>query len=307
MSGGSVKVRTYLLRLLVPGLVLGTFGALGGTGIASAAQASHKGWWVCSGTLKKPGVLTGHHVDVAVVGACDVNAGHAQVQGNIILAPGATLVAAFARNDRRHMGTSGLTVGGNITVLQGGSLILGCESPFFPCFDDPHPKRPSLSSTTLVGGNLVAADALGILMHHSIIGGNVVQTAGGGGRTCVPHGVFALFKSPVYSDYEDNQIGGGLNVSGLRSCWLGALRNAVHGNLTAAGNKMADPDANEILTNLVHGNIACSGNSPAVQYGDSHGMPNRVVGSAAGECGFGVLQPDPAPSGPVAPISVLVP
>jgi hypothetical protein len=292
-----------MLILLAPVLVLATSGVFAGAGIASASQAGH-GTSLCAGTLKKPGVLTGHHVNVVVVGACAVNAGRAAVQDNVVITPGGTLVAASARNDRTHTGASNLTVGGNITVLRGGTLILGCEAPAFPCVDDPSPKHPTLSSTSLVSGNLIAANSLGVLVHHSSIGGNVLQSGGGGGRKCVPAGVFAEFKSPVYSDYEDNWVGGNLSVSGLRSCWFGALRNTVHGNVAASANKMADPDANEVLTNLVHGNIACFGNSPAVQFGDSHGMPNRVVGFAVGQCGFNVLNPNPAPNGPLTHISV---
>jgi hypothetical protein len=289
--------------VLAPMLVLGAFTIVGGTGIASAAPRWHRGW-ACSGTLREPGVLTGRHGNVVVAGVCEVKAGRAVVRGNLTVTPGSALLAAFARNDKRHRGTSGLTVAGNITVLRGGSLVLGCEASAFPCFDDPNQKHPTLSSASLVGGNLVAAGSLGVLVHDSTIGGNVVQTGGGGGRRCVPEGVFALLKSPVFSDYEDNQIGGNLSVSALQSCWFGALRNAVHGNLAALANRMADPDANEILTNLVHGNIDCAQNSPAAQYGDSHGTPNRVAGFAAGECGFSTYQPDPAPHGPLEPISV---
>jgi hypothetical protein len=289
--------------VLAPTLVLGACAVVGGTGIASAASTWHRGW-TCSGTLSEPGVLAGRHGNVVVTGVCEVSAGRADVRGNLTVTRGAALLAAFARNDRRHRGTSGLTVAGNLTVLAGGSLILGCEAPEFPCLDDPSQKHPTLSSAGLVGGNLVAVGSLGVLVHHSTIGGNVVQSGGGGGRTCLPKGVFALLKSPVYSDYEDSQIGGNLSVSGLWSCWFGALRNAVHGNLAVFTNRMADPDANEVLSNLVHGNIDCAHNSPAVQYGDSQGTPNRVTGSAGGQCGFGTYQPDPAPHGPQEPISV---
>jgi hypothetical protein len=74
---------------------------------------------------------------------------------------------------------------------------------------------------------------------------------------------------------------------------------------------MADPDAMEILANHVRGSIACFRNSPAVNYGDSGSSPNKVKGNAFGECGFNVLQPNPAPSpgvpaGPLEPISVKV-
>ena len=71
--------------------------------------------------------------------------------------------------------------------------------------------------------------------------------------------------SPVYSDYEDGSIGGNLRVTGLSSCWFGALRLQIGGSFTYTGNSLADPDASENLTNHVGGNILCSDNSPAVQ------------------------------------------
>ena len=126
--------------------------------------------------------------------------------------------------------------------------------------------------------------------------------------TCaVPSGgIFGFLGSPVFSDAEDNSIGGSLTIAQLQTCWMGALRNHVQGNVFTAHNTMADPDADEVLANHVGGNIACFNNSPATQYGDSMSSPNRVRGQASGECSFNVRKPNPAPSGPPAPISVKV-
>lgn len=311
--GGSVKIRRYTPIVLAAVFVLtaaappasagtGGTGRLPHTGRGSAAQSS----WVCAGTPKRPGVLTGHHTNVVIEGVCTVSAGHALVYNTLVITRGGALVAAFGRNDRTHRGRSGLTVAGSLVVLAGATLILGCEAPAFPCLDDPSPRHPTLSSTGYVGGNLIAAASLGIILHHSDVAGNVVQSHGGGGRNCVPKGIFTKLKSPVYSDYEDNYIGGNLNVSRPASCWFGALRNVVHGDLSVTGSRMADPDANEVLTNFVHGNLACLANFPAIQYGDSRGTPNRVVGFAAGQCGFYVLKPDPSPHGPLRHIAVPV-
>ena len=143
-----------------------------------------------------------------------------------------------------------------------------------------------------------------MVVHLSTIGGSVQQIGGGGGRTCTPSGIFAQFKSPVYSDYEDSSIGAGLLVANLRSCWFGAPRNHVSGSVLVAGNKLADPDAMEVVSNHVPAATTCLGNSPAVQFGDSHGTPNLVRGTAAGQCGFGVRKPNPAPNGPLQHISV---
>ena len=37
----------------------------------------------------------------------------------------------------------------------------------------------------------------------------------------------------------------------------------------------------------------CFGNQPAAKFGDSGRAPNVVYGFAGGECGFGVVLPDP--------------
>jgi hypothetical protein len=308
MRGGTVRNRRLLSTLLASFLVLATTGLLTGAGIASAAAAGAPRF-TCSGSVKQPGVLAGTYSDVVVRGLCVVNSGAAHVQRDLVVTPGSALLAAYARDRTTRGGSSNLTVGGNLTVLRGGTLILGCEAAHFACIDDPNQKNPTLDSSSSVGGDLIAHHALGIVVHASTIGGNVVERGGGGGVSCTSTGIFAAFKSPVYSDYEDNWVGGNLTVAGLRSCWFGALRNNLRGNALVAANKLADPDAMEVVSNNVRRNLSCVRNSPAVQYGDSVGTPNVVRRWATGQCGFTVLQPNPAPTkttpaGPLTPISV---
>jgi hypothetical protein len=133
------------------------------------------------------------------------------------------------------------------------------------------------------------------VVHNSSIGRNVDEIGGGGGLTCAPKGPFKLFGSPVYSDYEDTQVGGSLRIIGLHSCWLGALRNSVGVDLTVHRNKMRDPDAMEVNSNWVGKDISCLANRPKVQFGDGDGKSNAVAGRAFGECSFRVVLPDPAP------------
>ncbi len=255
---------------------------------------------VCSGTASSPGQLAGTYpTGVVVWGSCWVNGGIAQVVGNISIEPGSTLNAGFALNDQNHgMGVSALYVTGNIDVYGTGTLLLGCEPNFSPCADNP-----ALSTLDVVGGSVVASDPLGVIIHHSVIGGNVTEMGGGGGVTCAPSGIFASsLHSPVFSDLEDNWINGSVTLAGLETCWNGALRNHVGGDFTDMGNHFADPDSNEVLSNVIGGNLACAGNDPVVAYGDSHASPNVVSGSASGECSFWTYQPDPP--GPPMPISV---
>jgi hypothetical protein len=270
------------------------------SGPASAAVSTH----TCKGTQKAPGVLTGtYRSNVVVKGVCEVNAGPAVVRGNVTIAPGGALLAVFALNDKTHKGFSSLTVKKNVTVQAGATLALGCEPNFFTCVDDTA-KTPTLQSRGTIGGSLTAHQPLGVLLHNSSVAGSVTELGGGGGLSCTPTGIFKLFKSPVYSDYEDNVFGSNVSVTGMSSCWLGLLRNDIHGRFVFTGNKMGDPDANEVLHNYVNRSLTCLKNHPAVQYGDSGSSPNVVNGHASGQCGFGVRKPNPAPKGPLTPISV---
>jgi hypothetical protein len=287
----------------VAALLVVPFGALGGITIAAAAPAT-----TCSGTQASPATLAGGtYSSVTVTGVCGVNGGQVVVTGDVTVeGSNGALVAAFARNSH-GAGTSGLTVHGNILVGTGATAILGCFASSSPCNDDPNPNAPTLNSADVVDGDVIATNALGVLIHGSAIVGDIREFGGGGGaftgpgKNCTPTGIFNKFGSPVFSDFEDNVIGGNVWVVGLQSCFFGAFRDKVGGSVSYLNNVMADPDAAEVLTNDIHGNLICAGNLPANQFGDSHGSTNNVGGFATGQCGFGVLQPNPAPSaGPPA-------
>jgi hypothetical protein len=251
------------------------------TALPSTARST-----ACTGTEASPGVLTGTYPSGAVVtGYCEVDGGAAVVDGSLTLATGATLDATFAKDDVAGTGTSSLTVSGNIKVAGGATLVMGCEPGYLACSDDP---GGTLSGDDHIGGNLVAKGALGVVVHASTVTGSVNQSAGGGGVTCADpaSGLFARIGFGVYSDYEDDTIGGNLHVTGLLSCWIGIIRNTVAGNFVDSGNTFADPDADGALQNTVGRSVACAGNTPAVQYGDSGATPNVVTGRASGECAF---------------------
>jgi hypothetical protein len=261
---------------------------------------------VCTGTPESPGTLAGIYFgSVFVEGVCAVNAGQARVLGNLFVRPGSTLLAAFALNDETGSGSSSLNVLGNLQVQNGATLLLGCEAEHFPCLDDPNPEAPALSSQDSVYGNLEEQQPLGVVVHNSIIFGNVLEHGGGGGSTCEPSGIFATFGSPAYSDYEDTGIHGNLDVVGLASCWLGVIRNHVGGSVRMIGNQLADPDAIEILSNQVGGNLMCLHNSQVWNSADEGESlyprvpePNTVGGKRFGQC---VLASPATEGGPLGP------
>jgi hypothetical protein len=190
-------------------------------------------------------------------------------------------------------------------------------TPDFPCDDDPNAfppsgiSTPTLSATEYIGGNLISFDPLGVVVHNATVRGNVEQYGGGDGATnSNPVGIFAQYIAggpvqsngldtpiplPAYSDYGNINIGGNMVLTGMNINWFGSYRNTIHVNLIDTNN-LSTTDANETNTNTVYGNMVCTGNSPAVEYGDSNGSPNKVGGNAIGECGFNVQIPNPSPA-----------
>jgi hypothetical protein len=283
-------VGVLALAALVPG------GAMAGSGVQT-----------CSGTSDAPGVLSGTYgSNVVVNGDCQVNAGPAVVKGNLTIKAGSALIAAFGMNDQTGSGSSSLTVGGNLTVQSGGTLIMGCLPTSFPCFDDPSSDNPTLSSADIVSGNLTENGPLGVIVHDSTIDGNVTENGGGGGVTCDPIGIFSVFGSPAYSDYEDSTVGGNLGVSGLKSCWLGMARVSVGGGMRVLNDELDDPDAIEILSNTITGNLICHGNSMVWDSFDlsetglfpRQPAPNTVNGHRIGQCVLSSPMTDGGPLGP---------
>src|SRR6266568_3600448 len=77
--------------------------------------------------------------------------------------------------------------------------------------------------------------------------------------------------------------------------WCTAPGSAVTCASSAVSrNKMKDPDEMEVVTNIVRQDLTCWRNSPKVQFGDSHGHPNRVGLHAFFECGFHRIIPNPS-------------
>lgn len=237
---------------------------------AHAASAS-TGAFTCGGGS----IPAGSYSSITVTGFCTVDAGNVHVTGNLSVAAGGALNAAF--------GGSNLTVGKNVTVGSGAIVVIGCEPEQFICFNDPDQNVGTLATHDTIGMNFSATDALMVLMHNDRIGLNATQSGGGGGVTC---NNFPLGPNgpPAYSTWEDNVIGANASISGLRTCWLGFIRNHVARNVNYSDNVLADPDGNEIVTNTIGRNLNCSGNDPAPQVGDSGGSPNVVGGHKTGQC-----------------------
>lgn len=293
-------VRTFS-RLFV-GVVLAVALLAASASSAGAKNPKHSKGNTCTGSTDnfptELGTLSGTYSGkVKISGACAVDAGPTTINGNLTVGPGSTLIAAFS--------TSSLTVTGNVTVKSGGTLVLGCFASSFGCFDDPNQDNPTLNGPATVGGNIIATNALGVIVHDTSIRGNVIQHHGGGGFTCDPQGVFALLGPPAYTAYEDSTIGGSIDLKGMKGCWLGLARDQVHRNVRVFNNQLADPDAIEIVLNNIHGNLNCRRNSMVWDSGDLSDalyprvpQPNTVGGKRRGQCVLSSPATEGGPPGP---------
>jgi hypothetical protein len=250
---------------MVFGIVVAAAAASPGVASATAGGAT-----TCHGGSIAPGTYS----SLRVAGICALDAGNVHVRGDVTILHGGGLNAGF--------GGSNLTVGHDLVLQSTALLVLGCEPEAFICFNDPDQTVGTLSTNDRVAGSLLSTGATLVVVHHSHLGA-VIQSGGGGGVTC---SVFPLGPSgpPAYTDYEDNFIKHSATVVGVHTCWSGFIRNWVGGSVTYTGNKLADPDANEVVTNVIAHNLVCTGNSPKIQVGDSGGSPNKVGGKALGQC-----------------------
>jgi len=294
-------MRGYLRGLSCLVFTGAVIGGLLAAGPVTAAGATVSGTVTCKGSLSSPGVLVGTiNSNVVVKGLCAVPAGPAVVTGDVTVSAGSVLVAAFGLHN------SSLTVQGNVYVRAGATALLGCNPANFACLDDPHQSHPTLSSHFTAGLDLRSNGALGVVVHNFTVGGDVIQTAGGGGRNCTPQGIFAGFGSAVYSTYEVGTVGGDIRISSVQSCWMGIVQTKVGNTMVMYFNKLADRDAIEILANNITGNLICRGNSRvwnSAEASMSHlfpriPQPNTVGRNRKGQC---VLASPTKPGGPLGP------
>ena len=216
---------------LVPVVALVVAGLFATAGTAAASPAAVGGTYTCTGGNIPPRVYR----SMVVTGVCFTSVGNVVIERNLTVAPGALLddVTAGDPTTGTPVVSATVHVGGDVFVGRGADLLLGC-SPNITCSNPPGITYGS------IGGNLTAIGAQGVVVHSTSIDGNVSVLGGGGGsaaQTCNAQAPGAptianlepwsedptLDFTPVYTDFEDNSIGGSLSVVGLTSCWLGSV------------------------------------------------------------------------------------
>ena len=251
-------------RLLALALGVGVLLGVATAGVAGAASP-HFGAVTCrGGQFGTPTLLkSGTYASLRIVGVCKVpTGGRVTVRGDVVVAQHAGLNA---------LTNSTFNVRGDVIIGNDAIAGLGC-SPEVGCkgFTNDH-----------IGGSLRATDAWAMLVQQETIAGNATIKGGGGSMNCA----LTMFAGgPYYSDMEDTTVGGNVWVGGIHSCWFGMFRLHVGGNVTMVGNRMGDPDGDEVTTNTIGGNLACFNNSPKAQFGDAAPSPNIVGGKKLGEC-----------------------
>src|SRR5262249_54835585 len=169
-------------------------------------------------------------------------------------------------------------------------------------------RPPCPATAASAGGRRPARPPGGACAKPAHAGGAGGRRRGGGWEEPPPRGpqgVFKLFQSPVFSVYDDTSVAGDVRVSGYRSCYLGLARLRVGGDMAVLNNKLADPDAIEILANHIAGDLVCHRNSRTWNSAETGEHlfprtpePNTVAGDRAGQC---VLSSPTKPGGPPGP------
>ena len=219
--------KTMKALRLVPVIVLALSGVLVGAGTASAEPPPHHGYshpYNCTGGNVPPGTYN----SMVITGVCYMPAGTVAVRGNLTVAPGALLDATTAGDpSATPLAPATVYVGGNVSVGAGAVLFLGC-SPNIGC--------PMAVSYDRIGGNLTANGALGVVVHSTDVEGDFSLHGGGGGTSCttipplwlsdpsLANGEGPGVPVPVYSDSEDDVIGGRSQCFRSAVCWIGSLR-----------------------------------------------------------------------------------
>jgi hypothetical protein len=151
---------------------------------------------------------------------------------------------------------------GGLWIRPGATFVLGSEESGW--------------TTGTIDDGVHANDPASVQIHFATINGGI-EIHGGSGPFGPPFDV-------TWNAIEDNQIHGGVWITGYTGFWMGFIRNHVAGSVHLNDNVLVDPDGNEYVTNVIRGGMQCSGNSPAPQAGDSGGGLNVVSGAKKGQC-----------------------
>lgn len=238
-------------------------------------------------------LASGTYYGLNVSGVCMVPAGvHVVIRGDVNIRTAATLFAITSQT---------MKINGDVHIGRAAILALGCSAGL-GC--DGSNGNPQPSNDT-VNGDITARGALAMYLNGDTVRGDVSFLWGGWGPMCTDPNADSP-NDPLGHDLvvKDNTFRGSVTLYGWSGCWMGFLRNTVHGRVTISNN-YANPanvitdtnppenqglDSTEVVANTIWGSLSCWGNTPRAQFGDAvEGAPpgygpNTVHGRVSGEC-----------------------
>ena len=185
-----------------------------------------------------------------------------KIVGRLTLAPGSVFVAALT-NEKNPV-----NIVGPVTINSGAYFSLGTEVPGAPPF------------ASILGG-IAGREPSGVIIQNAVIGGRVA-VSGGGAVNKVVEALTHNAPDTNYTDFEDDQIKGGISEVGYGGVFGGVIRTIMTGSLVFAFNHQTKIDEYDIGSNIIKGSAYCDGNKPAPNMGQSPGAPSIVHGPTFG-------------------------
>jgi hypothetical protein len=191
------------------------------------------------------------------------NASTLKIVGDGALQPGSLFVADI--KTERHA----VNILGQVTVGSGALFYLGTEKP----------GKPPFAS---IQGSVSAEDPSAVVIQNTTIGGPV-SVLGGGAPNAIIEALSHGAPETNYTDFEDDQINGGITEVDYGGVWGGVIRSILSGSLVFAHNSETMVDEYDIGSDIITGSAYCAGNNPAPNMGVSAGAPSIVDGATFGD------------------------
>jgi hypothetical protein len=280
-------------RLFTTAVMATSVVGVGGGVAATAADAtSPPPTYTCTGTISAPGSVPAGTYQSLIMPAgsiCEIPApGPVTVLSGVELQKGSGLVTGVSdsgsplkivgslmvRPDSAFVAglkdeVSHVNILGRVTVGSGALLYLGTEKPYKPPFAS-------------IQGPVNARDPSAVVIQNTTIGGSVA-VSGGGAVNAIVEALSHNAPDTNYTDFEDDQIKGGVTEVGYGGVWAGVIRTIMGGSLAFAYNSQTTIDEYDIGSNIIHGSAYCQGNNPAPNEGSSSGSPSIVHGPTFGD------------------------
>jgi hypothetical protein len=186
-----------------------------------------------------------------------------KIVGDVVLQSDSLFVADL-KNEKHPV-----NILGQVTVGSGALFYLGNEKP----------GKPPFAS---IQGSVVAQDPSAVVIQNTTIGGPV-SVLGGGATNAIIEALSHDAPETNYTDFEDDQINGGITEVDYGGVWAGVIRTIMNGSLTFANNSETTIDEYDIGSDIISGSAYCAQNNPPPNMGHSAGSPSIVDGITFGD------------------------